>query len=581
MSQVPVSVNIGLVVDYNSPFSFCVYIHGIYSSCETTHVSKEDDIDVLHNTIVSYLKTYQDDNFAKIIMASVVNCEEVGRLHELCILLWKDLDIVATISCVPGVSLEEQASAASGVASSLFFSQVVIGPDREVKVDSKFVIANLKDYSDRILKETWTKIIETSQKIKEAGKRIIFINTTAQGGGVSIIRHSTMRLYKLLGVDAHWFCMRPDLKVFEITKTKFHNVLQGVSNDVLTEEDKVLWKTWSKSNFDSFFKDMKADLFVIDDPQPSGMIPFIRKSNPNAKIAYRSHIELRTDLIRNKDTQQSRLWDFLYENISLCDIFVSHPVDYFIPDNVKESSSIKVVEMPAVTDPIDGLDKELDTFSLVYYQSLFNRIALDRTGKMVSFDRPYFIQVSRFDRSKGIPDLIEAYTLFRKKEGLDVIPQLIVTGHGSIDDTEGKLIYDQITDLVDLLPDDIAADIHVVVLEPSDQILNAMLTSALCAFQLSLREGFEIKVTEALLKGVPVIAYKSGGIPLQITNEEDGFLVSVGNKSRVSDLMQLLTTDKTRLKLLQKNAKDKPREWLLTPMSILRWNNIILDDQKN
>lgn len=48
---------------------------------------------------------------------------------------------------------------------------------------------------------------------------------------------------------------------------------------------------------------------------------------------------------------------------------------------------------------------------------------------------------------------------------------------------------------------------------PMDEMLNTLLRGCVIAMQLSLREGFEVKVTEALMKGKPVVAYRTGGIP--------------------------------------------------------------------
>ena len=45
---------------------------------------------------------------------------------------------------------------------------------------------------------------------------------------------------------------------------------------------------------------------------------------------------------------------------------------------------------------------------------------------------------------------------------------------------------------------DIASDVSVVRLPPCDQIFNTILRCAHVALQLSTREGFEVKVTEAL-----------------------------------------------------------------------------------
>ena len=58
----------------------------------------------------------------------------------------------------------------------------------------------------------------------------------------------------------------------------------------------------------------------------------------------------------------------------------------------------------------------------------------------------YICQVARFDPSKGIDHLLEAYLQFRQKlqdmdePPKDGGPQLIVMGHGSVDDPDGTVI---------------------------------------------------------------------------------------------------------------------------------------------
>jgi alpha,alpha-trehalose phosphorylase (configuration-retaining) len=62
-------------------------------------------------------------------------------------------------------------------------------------------------------------------------------------------------------------------------------------------------------------------------------------------------------------------------------------------------------------------------------------------------------------------------------------------------------------------------------------VLCALLESAKIALQLSLREGFEVKVSEALHAGKPVVASNTGGIPLQIQHGKSGFIVEVGDNA--------------------------------------------------
>ena len=63
------------------------------------------------------------------------------------------------------------------------------------------------------------------------------------------------------------------------------------------------------------------------------------------------------------------------------------------------------------------------------------------------------------------------------------------------------------------------------------------------ALQLSTREGFEVKVSEALHAGKPVIASRTGGIPLQIVDGKSGYLCEPGDNEAVAKHMFDLYTD--------------------------------------
>ena len=64
------------------------------------------------------------------------------------------------------------------------------------------------------------------------------------------------------------------------------------------------------------------------------------------------------------------------------------------------------------------------------------------------------------------------------------------------------------------------------------------------ALQLSTREGFEVKVSEALHTGKPVIACRTGGIPLQIQHGKSGYLCEPGDNEAVAKHLFDLYTDK-------------------------------------
>lgn len=54
-----------------------------------------------------------------------------------------------------------------------------------------------------------------------------------------------------------------------------------------------------------------------------GLIPLIRKVRPEVPIIYRSHIEIRSDLVHVPGSPQEEVWKYLWNNIQLADLFIS------------------------------------------------------------------------------------------------------------------------------------------------------------------------------------------------------------------------------------------------------------------
>lgn len=97
------------------------------------------------------------------------------------------------------------------------------------------------------------------------------------------------------------------------------------------------------------------------------------------------------------------------------------------------------------------------------------------------------------------------------------------------------------------------------------------MSNAKIALQLSLREGFEIKVSEALHLGIPVIATNAGGIPLQVQDGKSGFLVDVGDTTAVANHIVDLWTDKALYKRMSDYAKTCVTDEVSTVGSAAGW----------
>lgn len=126
---------------------------------------------------------------------------------------------------------------------------------------------------------------------------------------------------------------------------------------------------------------------------------------------------------------------------------------------------------------LDGLNKHLSPWDSQYYMGEFRNLCIkEKMNELKWPARDYIVQVARFDPAKGIPNVIESYSRLRKllknagKTSEAETPQLLICGHGAVDDPDASIIYDQIMNLI--VSDDYkqyAKDIVVMRLPPSDQ----------------------------------------------------------------------------------------------------------------
>lgn len=395
---------------------------------------------------------------------------------------------------------------------------------------------------------------------KMQGRELLFVNATAAGGGVAIMRSPLVHLMNLVGIKARWFALRPDEKAFEITKGKFHNVLQNVAapGTELTEDDQRYYEGWMADNAKMLEEPLRSATDIIcDDWQPSGLIQYIKGYdetladgtvkhhegfNPDATLLFRDHIQTEGKLMETPGTPQHKTWAYIWDHnrVREADAFITHPVDDFVPRNVPDQ---KVVYMPATIDPLDDLNRPLSTAERQAGIGFINRqLALNEDQKPLDLSRPYFILMARFDPSKGMDKGIEAYVKTRDRlvaEGvpLEKIPQFLLIGNGSVDDPDGVPMLAQIMTQRGQLDAATQNDLKIARVPHNDMAINAVIGGALLALQPSTREGFESRVTDAQWQGVEVIGSAEGGIPLQIIEGQNGYVISPYNTDAWADRM--------------------------------------------
>ncbi|KAK0611420.1 glycosyltransferase family 4 protein [Immersiella caudata] len=533
--------------------------------------------DLIADYVIEEVQRYEHENFAKFIGAGLPTTLKYMS-PTLCSRLWLELDIVPIVmrpddehkdkSFWDIKRVDEQADSMARKCIMNFGPSLVpllqVGFRGIVQTDAGFRahLTTVQNHKDTCGPSTWEAMLAYAKKLRGNKTKVAFFSSTPQGGGVALMRHALVRFSRLLGVDLTWYVPKPRPGVFRITKN-IHNILQGVSHpdQRVSAEEKQAIIDWITDNANRYWfseggplcspEDGGADVVIIDDPQMPGLIPLIKKVTPNRPVLYRSHIQIRSDLVAKAGSPQADIWDFLWSNIQGCDMFISHPIPIFVPHNVPRE---KVVYLPATTDWLDGLNKHLSKWDSGYYGHIYNVAChSQRMTELVWPARKYVVQVARFDPAKGIPTVIDSYAEFRRqceKKGFTDVPQLIVCGNGSVDDPDASLIYDQTMAQLETYYPDLIKDISVMRLDPNDQLINTILANAHVVLQLSTREGFEVKVSEALHAGRPVIVTNTGGIPLQVKDKVNGFLVTPGDwKAVAGHLMELFENEDLHKKM--------------------------------
>jgi len=324
------------------------------------------------------------------------------------------------------------------------------------------------------------------------GKHIVHLNATYQGGGVAEILYSLAMLMNDVGIDTGWRILHGSQEFFEITKS-FHNALQGAELD-LTERKKSLYQLVNE-NF-SKFTHLDHDFVIIHDPQPLALVKYYRKSQP---WIWRCHIDL--------TNPHEELWDFLKGFLLKYDQMIVSSEKYLkedVPINQK-------IICPAI-NPLSPKNRSLEE------KTILKQLA--QAG--IPTDKPIISQVSRLDPWKDPEGVIDIFKILKK----NVDCRLVFCYNVASDDPEGMQMYKKVVRKANKFLD--SKDILLVV-GNTETLVNAIQRYSRVIIQKSTREGFCLAVTEALWKGTPVVASNIGGIPAQIEDNKNGFLLEPGD----------------------------------------------------
>ena len=365
------------------------------------------------------------------------------------------------------------------------------------------------------------------------GARILHVNATAYGGGVSELLRSSVPLLRDLGLTVDWKVIGGSQDFFRATKA-LHNALQGAS-ETLTEAEREAYLDCAREN--APLLDGGYDFVVVHDPQPAALLSVHGKGD--ARWVWRCHIDTSEP---NADA-----WRFLRPFLADFDAAVFTMAEFVPPD-------LPVARVRTIAPAIDPLSPKNLDFSQRTASQILDWIGIDLPGRLVT-------QVSRFDRWKDPFGVIAAYRLVREEvPGL----QLALVGSMALDDPEGWEVYSQLTERSESDP---LIHIYTNLTGASNVEVNAFQRLSDVVVQKSIREGFGLVVSESLWKGTPVVAGRAGGIPMQMPEGVGGLLVD--SVQECADAMLALLNDRELAEQLGRSGRERVREHFLLPRLLL------------
>jgi trehalose synthase len=429
------------------------------------------------------------------------------------------------------------------------------------------------------------------------GRAIWHINSTASGGGVAEMLQTMLAYERGAGLDVRWLVMEGDAPFFALTK-RLHHRLHGEPGDdgALGAAERRHYEKITQLNLVALLAEVKpGDVVVLHDPQTAGLAPRLRDAG--ARVLWRCHIGI--DRI-NAIAEEA--WQFLQPYIELADtrIFtraayipaslaalpasvIPPAIDALAPKNQPLSAAtvhVMLRHIGLLAGAVNGQRRRLPE-SFFAVKGVADGVRILQTAPLPSPATPLIVQVSRWDPLKDMAGVMRGFANRLWQLG-EAHLALVGPDPSSVsDDPEGVRVYEDCVAQWHSLPPVARERIHLVCLQMDRVEDNAFMVNAIQRFatvvvQKSLHEGFGLTVTEAMLKGRPVVASRVGGIQDQITDGIHGLLLDDPTDTHAfGDAVVRLLGDPVFARHLARNARRRVIAEFLGPRQMLQMFDLI------
>jgi len=390
-------------------------------------------------------------------------------------------------------------------------------------------------------------------------RRVVVISEVSGVGCEAEMLPSLVALLRSCGIDVQWWQYRPDdAKALELNRRLRRLVLGDPTlGHTLDDEDAALFKAQAEAATRELAPQIERDDVLLVHGIGCAPIGALLKRERRALALWRCTLGLDD---RTPSTRAA--WRFLKDHLTPYDRGLFNCAEY-IPQYFTNRASLVAPGIDPLSDknrPLSlhrvvgtlcsaGLvEQEAPTLARPFAAKvkLVGRDGrLREPGELELLYRPLLLQISRWDKLKGMVPLIEGFARLKRQLAAGElahlnereqrrigIARLVLAGTDPAalgDDREAVAAFDEVVAAYAALEPELARDVCILALPAASARENALIVNALqraasVIIQNSLREGFGLTVAEAGFKGVPVIASATSGIKLQLRHEIDGLL---------------------------------------------------------
>jgi trehalose synthase len=375
-----------------------------------------------------------------------------------------------------------------------------------------------------------TEAVERLRDIAEPlrGARVLNLSVSPFGTSVADTLHTTVPLLANLGIQAEWQIVGSDGE----SSSSARALYQGLSGKAVTWGAD-LAEAWIRHNrevallFDGFY-----DAVIVHDPQPAGLPAALGasgRSRNGARWAWHCHLDLRP--------AQPDVWTAFTPCLEPYDLVVFADAAFAPP----ELAGRPALVIPPAIDPASPRNVAVGAS---VPRRLLESYGLDPL-------RPLLVQVAPLDPAFGPMETIEVYHQGRSAHRDLQLMLVHPIAESSMD------AWSRFERVARHLGGERDAKVLVSQGDGGQAVVNAAQRAATVVIQHSVPAGFACQVWEAQWKSKPVVVGERGGLPLQVTHGETGYVA--GSEAAMAEVVSSLIEDPSRATALGNAGHDHVR----------------------